>query len=234
MGYSYNLADKLVCFSEIFSDLDGRSYCGLLFATPPKKFHMKKLSVLALALVASTALFAQGPKFGAKAGLNVSKLTNSAYDWRAGFHGGLLSHIHLTPAFSLQPEIMYSGQGAKYDDASGTEHTLSMNYLNVPVLLQYNFNNGFRLQGGPQVGFLLNAKDKVGDASTTLDTDNFNTVDFSVPVGLSYLSYAGFGVDARYNIGVTKVADGNNNLRNSVFQFGVFYLFDHKHKAKSR
>jgi hypothetical protein len=200
-----------------------------------KKFDMKKFLVLFVLLSAGTTLTAQDPKFGVKAGLNVSKLTAAGYDWRAGFHGGLLSHIHVTPAFSLQPEVLYSSQGAKYSMGS-QEVTRKLNYVNVPVLLQYNFNNGFRLQGGPQVGFLIAAKDKVNDVDiNTVDTDNFNSVDFSLPVGISYLSYAGFGVDARYNIGVSKVLEGSSaSVRNSVFQFGLFYLFDHHHKAKSR
>jgi hypothetical protein len=197
---------------------------------------MKKFRVLVLALLASTALFAQDPKFGIKAGLNISKLTNAGYDWRAGFNGGLLSHIHITPAFSLQPEIMYSSQGAKYTDEFNQEITRKLNYINVPVLLQYNFDNGFRLQGGPQLGLLVAAKDKLGDVNTNrVNTDNFNSIDFSVPVGVSYLSYSGFGVDARYNIGVTNVVEGSTtNVRNSVFQFGLFYLFDHHHKARSK
>ncbi|HYO23035.1 MAG TPA: porin family protein, partial [Flavisolibacter sp.] len=186
--------------------------------------------------IAVTAIFAQDPKFGLKAGLNVSKLTASGYDWRAGFHGGLISHIHVTPAFSLQPEVMYSSQGAKYDFVNDQQVTRKLNYVNIPVLLQYNFNNGFRLQGGPQIGLLIGAKDKLGDVDiNTVDTDDFNSIDFSIPVGISYLSYAGLGVDARYNIGVTNVIEGSTaNVRNSVFQFGLFYLFDHHHKARSK
>lgn len=195
-----------------------------------------KISLIALALLATTTLFSQDPKFGLKAGLNASKLTNANYDWRAGVHGGLLAHIHVTPAFSLQPEIMYSSQGGKYTDVLNQEVTRKLNYVNVPVLLQYNFDNGFRLQGGPQIGFLLAAKDKIGDVnSNRVNTDNFNSVDFSVPLGVSYLSYSGLGVDARYNIGVTNVEEGSlSNIRNSVFQFGLFYLFDHHHKARSK
>ena len=34
---------------------------------------------------------------------------------------------------------------------------LRLNYINVPVL-QYMFGDGFRLQTGPQLGILTNAK----------------------------------------------------------------------------
>src|SRR5687767_13513145 len=165
---------------------------------------MMKISVVILALLASTSLMAQAPNYGIKAGLNLSRLTGPAdTDWRPGFNAGLLSHIHVTPAFSLQPEVVYSSQGAKFEDfVNGQDLNLKLNYVNIPVLLQYNFDNGFRLQGGPQVGFLTGVADKVGDEELhSVSSDDFNTVDFSIPVGFSYLSYSGFGVDARYNIG---------------------------------
>ena len=200
---------------------------------------MKKIHLLLLFVLASTALFAQDPKFGLKGGINLSKLTNDPLDpdFRLGFHAGLLAHIHITPAFSLQPEAVYSSQGAKYPDlVNGEDLNLKLNYINIPLLLQYNFNNGFRLQGGPQVGFLTGVADKVGDVElNSVSSDNYKTIDFSVPVGVSYLSDSGLGVDARYNIGVTNVVEGSTrNIRNSVFQFGLFYLFDHTHKARSK
>ena len=191
---------------------------------------MKKLNILLFALLVSTALFAQDPKFGLKAGLNLATITNSGGDLKAGFHGGGLAHIHITPAFSLQPEIMYSSQGTQY---TSNDKTL-LNYINIPVLLQYNFDNGFRLQGGPQLGFLLEAKSKSGNLETD-QSDSYKSIDFSIPVGLSYLGYSGFGVDARYNIGVTNIVENNaTSYRNSVLQFGLFYLFDHHHKARSK
>ena len=197
---------------------------------------MKKFCFVALAFVAVTTLFAQDPKFGIKGGLNLSTLTNQDNGWRTGFHAGLLSHIHVTPAFSLQPEVVYSSQGAKYELSSGSDLNLKLNYVNIPVLLQYNFDNGFRLQGGPQVGFLTGVADKVGDEEiNSVSSDDFNSVDFSIPLGLSYLSQSGFGVDARYNLGVTDVIKNSSaDVRNSVFQFGLFYLFDNRHKARSK
>lgn len=196
---------------------------------------MKKISLFGLVLLASATLFAQAPKYGIKAGLNLSTLTGPGNaEWRPGFNAGFLSHIHITPAFSLQPEVVYSSQGAKYP--TDPEIKRKLDYINIPVLLQYNFDNGFRLQGGPQIGFLISAKDKVGDVElNTVDKDDFKTVDVSLPLGISYLSYSGLGVDARYNLGLTNVIEGSTtNVRNSVIQFGLFYLFDHHHKAKSK
>lgn len=199
---------------------------------------MKKIIVFVFALFTTATLFAQDAKFGLKGGLNVATLTNSQGSERGsklGFHAGLLAHIHLSPSWALQPELVYSSQGAKYSVGDG-EHQLALNYINIPLQLQYMFDNGFRVQTGPQVGFLASVKDKVNDAETGIFTsDDFKSVDFSWSVGLGYLTYSGFGVDGRYNFGVSNINDaGTATVRNNVFQVGVFYLLNHNHKARSK
>lgn len=199
---------------------------------------MKKISLASLVLLLSTAVFAQGPKFGLKAGINLATTTNSEggnRDFRLGFHAGGLAHIHLSPEWAVQPEVVFSSQGAKYTISDG-EHNLALNYVNIPVQLQYMFDNGFRLQTGPQVGFLVDAKDKLNGVETGFFTsDDFKKVDFAWSFGLGYLTYSGFGIDGRYNLGISNINDfGTATVRNSVFQIGLFYMFDNGHKAKSR
>jgi len=190
---------------------------------------MKKISLVAAFVLISSILFAQNA-VGLKAGLNLSKITNYDADMKVGFYVGGLAHLHVTPTFSVQPEVMFSSQGAKQKNVPG----VNLNYINIPVLLQYNFDNGFRLQGGPQVGFRLSAKTKIGNSESDI-SDQTESIDFSIPLGLSYLSHSGLGVDARYNIGITNVFSKlSETYRNSVIQFGIFYLLNHKHKQVSK
>lgn len=72
---------------------------------------------------------------------------------------------------------------------------------------------GLALKAGLQPGFLVN-KD---------DMDDAKTVDLSIPVGLSH-EYQGIVLDARYNIGVTKIAD-NVDHYNNVIQITLGYKF---------
>jgi len=131
--------------------------------------------------------------------------------------------------WALQPEVVYSGQGAEV----GNTH-VKLDYINIPLMIQYMFNNGFRIEAGPQLGLLIAAKNEVGDNETETK-DHYNTPDFGVGLGISYLSYSGFGVGGRYNIGVSNISEtASPNIKNRVFQLGVFYLFDHHHKAKSK
>jgi len=199
---------------------------------------MKKIALGLMALSFCTTLLAQPPKFGIKGGINLANIKSDEgnFNNRLGFHAGLISHIHLAPEWAIQPEVVYSSQGAKYTLDNGEEHDLQLNYVNVPVMVQYMFNNGFRLQTGPQVGFLVNTKDKYAGQETEFFTSgDFKDIDAAWSFGLGYLSETGFGIDGRYNLGLTNINDfGTANLKNNVFQVGLFYLFDNRHKAKSR
>ena len=201
---------------------------------------MKKISFILLILAAHTIVFAQSPKFGLKGGLNISTFSNvEGVDWnsRLGLNVGGLAHIHLSPQIGLQPEVVFSSQGAKYTiGTAGDEHDLTLNYINIPLQLQYMFDNGFRLQTGPQLGFLIDVKDKFNGQETGFFTsEDFKSTDFAWSFGLAYLTYSGFGVDGRYNLGLSNNNKaGANTLKNNVIQIGLFYMFDNSHKAKSR
>jgi hypothetical protein len=184
---------------------------------------MKIILVIILLLSLSAVSKAQDTHFGLKAGLNISSLdVKRGVDWdaKAGFHFGGLAHVHLTPHFAVQPEIVFSQQGGEY-----SSDKWKINYLNIPVLLQYMTGSGFRLQTGPQLGFALSSEVKQGDIEIDND-DDVNTIDFSWSFGASYLFPGGIGVDARYNHGITNIYEPEvPEVRNRVFQLGVFYQF---------
>ncbi len=197
---------------------------------------MKKATFLLLALLALITAKAQQVHLGIKGGVNISNLhfnNNTSTDSKVGVHFGLLAHIHASKTWALQPELLYSLEGAK---AKGNNDvTFNLNYLNVPVLLQYMFNNGFRLEGGPQLGFLLNAKTKTNDV--TEDNNSFESISISIPLGVGYLSSSGWGLDARYVFGLSNINENKNGptIQSNVFQLGIFYqLSDSKMKTHHR
>jgi len=184
-------------------------------------------TILSVILLLSLTVLAKAQSadthFGLKAGLNISSLDvkdGVDFDSKAGFHIGGLAHVHLSPHFGIQPEIVYSEQGGK-----DGEDKWKINYLNVPVLFQYMTGSGFRLQTGPQLGFAVSSKIKSGDVERNIK-DDVNTVDVSWAIGASYLFPEAIGIDARYNIGITNVNDAETpEVRNRVFQIGLFYQF---------
>jgi hypothetical protein len=192
-----------------------------------KPYYIFTMAAIMLALAAT----AQHVNIGIKAGLNIYTINNdnnAKYDPKAGLNLGLIGHIHLTKQLAFQPEIVYSGQGAKFTTA-GVETKINLDYINLPLLFQYMFDNGFRIQAGPQIGFLVNAKSKTGSNATDIK-NNLKTVDFGLGAGVGYVHPpTGFGVDARYNLGLSNIND-NSTVKsyNRGFQVGVFYLFKHQ------
>lgn len=184
------------------------------------------LAIATIFIIAGTAT-AQNINIGVKGGLNYYNVNfdnNTEFDSQVGLHAGLLGHIHLNHDFALQPELLFSMQGAETGNSN-----LKLDYINIPVLIQYMFDNGFRLQAGPQLGFLLNAKSEQNNSSTDVK-DDFKSIDAGLSVGVSYVHPpTGFGVDARYNHGFSDITENSNvTATNRGFQLGVFYLFGHR------
>lgn len=200
---------------------------------------MKRLLILPLVLL-STGLFAQKFQIGIKGGVNVSNFTGSNFqnvDKKAwvGFHAGGILAFLLGNNFALQPEVLFSSQGVRLNDGTSRED-YKVSYLTIPVLAKYRFNGGFYLEAGPQLGFKLN--------ENIPDNQSINTfaknLDVSIDGGLGFHSNAGFGIGARYCLGISKVGNFNNtvqpgfdpNFRNGVAQLFVFYTLFNNHRDK--
>src|SRR5215217_6166896 len=107
---------------------------------------MKKICLLTSVVLASFAVQAQDINVGLKGGLNLSSIDNNTtanFSNRLGYHAGLLVHIPVTPQIAVQPEVIYSSQGAKYTVGNGQEHSLGLNYVNIPVMVQAKVGRGF-------------------------------------------------------------------------------------------
>lgn len=205
---------------------------------------MKKLLVMAAMVLSSVGAFAQYSAgdftIQPKVGLNCASVTIDGADYKAGFVGGVELGYQATKKFAITGALMYSMQGAKsdFDEYNGT---LKLDYINIPILANVYVVKGLALKAGIQPGFCINKKVSVGGVSVDIDEAfkqadtnyKINTFDFSIPIGLSY-EYNGLVIDARYNLGVTKVASGyvenegikmRSDDRHSVFQITLGYKF---------
>lgn len=185
---------------------------------------MKRIYGIFIGLMTWGSVWAQTTpvQLGIKGGLNIANYNAEANttDSRLGFHLGGLAHIHLTQNWAVQPEVVYSSQGAEF---STTKHKLS--YINLPILVQYMTRGGFRLETGPQLGLLTDA-DREDNAGRNVDIKNaIKNTDFSWAFGAGYLLPSGLGIDARYNLGISDIRSGNGVWKNRVWQLGVFYQF---------
>lgn len=192
---------------------------------------MKKL-ILGIAIAISSLTFAQEKtksssspvSFGVKAGLNVSSINSDDAKAKAGLYAGVFANIPVATSFSVQPEVLYNGMGAKNKKYSDVR--LNLDYISVPVMLQYNVLPELYLEAGPQFSFAINRKIK-GDGGS-VDVDKYyKGFDFGVGLGAGYYIAQGFGVTARFVAGATDIVENNPSdaIRNSVFQVGIAYKF---------
>lgn len=195
---------------------------------------MKKILLTAVVMLASVASYAQQAvgtfTLQPKIGMNVASLTKSdGADPRIGLAAGVEAEYQATDIFSISAGVIYSMQGNKYDyDVLGKKtvtKTNKLDYINIPILANVYVVKGLAVKLGIQPAFKVNdqIKTSVDEGSTTADVDKAESFDFSIPVGLSY-EYSNVVFDARYNFGVTNIADGGDS-KNSVFQITLGYKF---------
>ncbi|MGZ5273961.1 MAG: porin family protein [Kaistella sp.] len=203
---------------------------------------MKKL-FLGAAIAVSSLTFAQ--QFGIKGGMNVSSLSKdsslSDQGSKIGFNGGLFMNAPIAENFSIQPELLYTQMGEKYDYTqpitgdriSGATH---LDYVALPVMFQYNATPSFYLEAGPEFGLLVSAKDKQKNETTGQTIaessnykDNLNNFNAGIGLGAGYYFTPNVGLTARYVAGLTDIyKDGENSgdaVKNNTFQVGLAYKF---------
>lgn len=187
---------------------------------------MKKV-FLFIACSLTLAVASAQVKFGVKAGANFSNLTGKDAEdtkMKIGYYGGGMVQIPVSAQFLVQPELIYSKQGWK-SDVEDEDAKANLGYVNIPVLAKFKTTSGFFVEAGPQIGFLVSAKAKVGDESGDIK-ESFKATDFSMALGLGYELPAGFGVSARYNLGLSSIAEESEaTVKNGVIQVGVHYVF---------
>jgi hypothetical protein len=185
----------------------------------------KTILVAALLLAISSNVQAQLVKFGIKAGLNYANQTgtnitvNSGnYDKEAitSYHAGVVAEIKLLDSFSIQPELLYSTQGATYKYAA-EEFKNELGYLSIPVLAKINLNKVISLEVGPQASFLLSERNN-------FDIKDANTFDFAVVGGLGLNITNHFFIQGRYGLGLTD-ASKDAEVKNSVVQVSAGFKF---------
>jgi len=197
---------------------------------------MKKFLIFTVIAFFGFALMnAQDINFGAKAGVNFASITGDDtddLDMRTSLHVGVVAEIVISETFSFQPELLYSAQGAK-ESIENVDLTFKVDYLNLPLMAKFYVGEGFSLEAGPQIGFLLSSKfegEEDGNSMSVDMKDYLKGIDFGLNLGLGYKLESGLNFGARYNFGFSDLNDseeefGTSSIKNSVIQAYVGFFF---------
>lgn len=191
---------------------------------------MKKVFLATLMVFTFGVSLAQ-VRFGVKGGLNVSTLTGNIENAepKIGAHVGGLIEIKVANKFAIQPELLFSLQGAKNDYVTNlgntryfNEEKINLMYLNVPVMAKFYVIPSFSLEAGPQIGVLLDSerkftrKESNGNNSSSFSRsydikNNLRTLDAGFNLGASYYFNNNMFVQARYSFGLSSIDKNDYN-----------------------
>lgn len=189
---------------------------------------MKKVMVCLFAclmtLAATECVNAQKVNFGVKAGLNLSTWNYDDASLRPGFHAGGFATVQFSRMFAVQPEVMYSMEGAAWEgklDAFGfslanAKVTSTVHKLNVPVMLQFTPISMLTIEAGPQFGFNLavshHIKSNIAgivetESDVDVDKENYNMFEMGIAAGLKLNLTRNMAIGARYVYGISPIFD---------------------------
>lgn len=206
----------------------------------------KQVFISVLLLLMLPKVHAQDVYFGPKVGVNVTHFFYSGTDaeflkdmskLKLASHFGGFAEIVFDDYFSLQPELLFSIKGARYRNSADEDFKSAyvLKYLSLPVVGKYYVTKEISIEFGPQVAYLLSAKNietsddfvsNLGQEAASVDiSDKMQALDFGVTAGVGYLTKSGLYFSARYNFGILNahktLADENTIMHNGAIQVSV-------------
>jgi hypothetical protein len=201
--------------------------CALEFIS--KSIIMKKVRMLLTVAVASLSfsfIHAQ-TAVGLKGGVNIANLSGFQGNSRVSGHAGVFLHHTINNSWCFQPELLYSGEGQRYL-SNGEERTLALDYIQLPLMIQYYPTSQLYLEFGPQVGVLISAQDKGDEIGHQNVKEDFSTAQIALGVGLGFKVTNQVALYGRYNFGLTDVTRFDDIVDHSrVGEIGVAVRLKH-------
>ena len=184
---------------------------------------MKKIILISFILfsqytIAQAALFAIlfGDKvatenfiIGMEIGVPLGNISNSlGNSVKTGITFGIAGNIKFNDNWSLHPTAYFlSRRGAKFDEASlmsndvvlnnkfqNVPTKLTLSYIDVPVFLNYRFNDSpFKIGIAPQISFITGSQAVFSNAEGDFETsikDVTNSTDIGMIIQLGYIFYS--------------------------------------------
>ncbi len=181
-------------------------------------------------LIPGPAMHAQDISIGISAGPNFATFHGSLNElrkFRVGIHGGLTANIGFSGDWGIRAEILYSQQGILWKDGQA-QFKIKNDYLSIPFLLTFQFNDRINVEFGPGIGILLKSQEiiKYPAYEEVKDTKGqYNQVDIGIYLGVRYSFGDHFSAGLRYYNGLMWAEMGANRRINAHFQIPLTWRF---------
>tara|TARA_B100000959_G_C14649309_1_gene487676 strand:- start:101 stop:679 length:579 start_codon:yes stop_codon:yes gene_type:complete len=188
----------------------------------------------------NNSIFSQKIELGVKIGPSLaSQYVQSIKNIESitGYHFGFFTSIKLPFNFTIQPEIQYSRQGAKFSFNQVTA-VANLDYINIPILLGKDFNF-INFHIGTQFGFLSDVNLSINQIPFNIK-ENILKSDYSFVSGIKVKLFKGFSISFRYVKGLKNIVNPDlinsilpvdaKKIKNILFQLSINYSIVHKIK----
>lgn len=188
------------------------------------------LIYVGITLLASVNSQAQSFSIGVKAGADMHKLDGQSFsdNFSFGYHAGVFARIGITPKLGIQPEVLFSQVNVDTSDRFSDIYRfrslsqVKLQYLRIPILLDYKIVPALSLQAGPHFAVLMDQNlNLVQNGKKAFSRHDVGLL-AGVQVRLSKLRIYG-----RYILGVSNMNDIDDKERwnNQTVQLGVGLAF---------
>ena len=188
---------------------------------------MKKITLAFVVLFfAFSASYAQSFHLGIKAGATMNKIDGQPFSnqFTYGYQAGAYADIGVGSKWAIHPEVLFSQTNVDTAASFSTVYkfnnidNIKLNYLSIPILLEYKLSKIVALQAGPQFGILLSQNDDLLQNGQNA----FKQGNFSLAGGLQ-VKLLGLSIYGRYVQGLMNVNNTPNQdtWKNEAFQLGV-------------
>lgn len=186
-----------------------------------------KLSAAILSVFFANAAMAQF-SIGVKAGANITKVDGRAFsdEFKYGYHLGGFANIGIGGRFSIQPEVLFNQYQTRtdtsfrnvYQNAFSGSNNVKLNYLSIPLLLNYKLGSLLSLQAGPMFSILMDQNKGLLENGE----DAFKKGDFSM-LGGAQIGLGKIKLNGRYVVGLNNIndIDNKNKWKSQGFQLSV-------------
>jgi hypothetical protein len=172
------------------------------------------------------------PRLGFKAGINGSSLYDDANasdkKSRIGITGGVFAQVPLAKGrMSLRPELLFTTKGGAYDFVNGDRSDFKINYIELPLSLEYRLMGFINLHAGGYASLLASANGDIEGIPPTLKRANFEEFDFGWHAGAG-IDFGGIGLHFRLSRGLQNVGSESpvqlfGELKNSTWAVTLSY-----------
>lgn len=210
-----------------------------------KKRTFSLLIALLITILSNTHSQAQDFVYGFTGGLNMNTIYTKSNEGglKLGFNIGGLAQYRLDNTMSITANVKLSSKGQQYsqifDDPNNyfkIYHSISLHYIDIPILYQYTIKDIIGVEAGPSFNFCLGGKEKLKSGNMPPETTKFekgtyNPFEFGLVFGfftrdLGQSSFNNIFIEFRYFLGLTNIIrDSGRNTNEGVF-LNIGYIIE--------